>query len=143
MTNKIEPVSKAAAAYVMYKITHIESNLYHFLIAHGLDFCCSMENEKASFAAFCRAVADQLDPPPPITYMIKSFKQGETTWVSGVEIHLLMRKCFRAGMHNQERYDNNRTVATTQHLSEEAINLELKKQGLLKVIENGSIKNDD
>jgi hypothetical protein len=117
MTNKIEPVSKAAAKFFMSEVAfdtdNEQSSLYPFLLAHNVQLG-EVGVDDASFAAFCRAVADQLAPDP---------------YVFGPLLErALRRKCFKTGYSASINKIHN---VPWCNLTDEEIDIALKKQDLL------------
>jgi len=126
---KIEPVSKAAADYFMNQAIHGEGNFYSFLYAHGLDGYKDKAQVSPQFAAFCRQVADQIDPaaahecPGPLQYDC---------------VRRVYRAAYKLGHNTRSKmaYDDD-------SISDQAIDLHLQKQGLLGYNENDQLAEKD
>lgn len=88
MSVEIKPVSEAAAEFFMSQCLGkldgkwINSSLVSFLYLHGIECGLLAGNEntfsavKTAFATFCRAVADQLNPPSVIEQSLRDIKNG-------------------------------------------------------------------
>ena len=124
---KIEPVSKAAAVTFMQMCVGLtDPSIYTFCCAHKA-------LEAVSFSAFCRAVADQLDPPAPCLEELPLTPYGHDQYTK------LFRQCFRAGADKiQQRWMLSHTPENRPcgSFCNDEIDTALKKQGLLGDKEN-------
>ena len=88
MTNKIKPVSDETAQFFMNEVVYCRElgYIYRLLGVHGCKLNNSLEEDAPAFAAFCRAVADKLDPPA-YNPVARIFERE------------FAKKCFHEGYH--------------------------------------------
>lgn len=132
MTNKIEPVSKAAAKYFATQCIGMDNKdnvinlpLFSLFYVHGVN--AVQEIDYIQFGQFCRAVADQLDPVEVVEPgLLEDYHQRNLT-----------KNVFRAGYHrslDDLRAGRISFAEIADHdcdIRDKEIEEQLEKQGLL------------